>query len=141
MALILACAIGLFLSTFKTSRRNTQAGSIALFVFFSFIPLIATGGGIILSYYLELGIDEKAWQSVGSFLAAMVSPIHYIGQVMNETEEFRNPIPVKYIVTSNISFVVFIFFFYRMIYRRFKKIWFYGFQRISLKRLITKKVV
>ena len=139
--LLLTCALGLFVSTFKATRQKAQAGTVALFVIFSFTPYGVAIAGIIANWLLSGSVEEEWWFDISKFLAGFLSPLHNLGIVlehMSDRYDYRGMLPVKYMLTSLVTFTVFILLFYRMTYRRFKKIWLYGFERFSLRKLWNK---
>jgi hypothetical protein len=97
--------------------------------------------GMAVSYYFRLGFDENFWETMGNFLGGFLSPFYYMGYVFNKVNQWRGPeVPIGYIILSNMSFVIFMLLAYRIVYIRFRTLWFHGFRTTSIIKEFSSKV-
>lgn len=127
MSVLISTALGLFFSTLKTTKRNALSGAI-----FAFILLSLTPHGImalwLLIEYLTQGRTyiPQMGKDVGNFFGGFLSPLHYLSVTLSKIDHHMPYI--SYITISNLCFVVFIVILYRLVYLRFRKIWYEGFR-------------
>ncbi len=140
MAMVLCCAIGLLFSMIKTARRNTLSGSIAAFVLISLVPIGIMSVGMAISFYLDRNPEQEFWESVAHFFAGFLSPVHFLVYTFEKLGRRISDIPWWYITRSVVSFVIFMALIYRLIYLRFRYLWFYGFRTTSIFKEFFKKV-
>lgn len=137
MTVLLSCAVGLFFSSFKTSRRNAQAGSIAGFVLLCFSPLLIAALGMAFCYYFNVGFNEDFWGDFSHYLAPFLSPFHYFIRAMEQADRGKDAVRL-YLLLSLIFFFVGISIIYRLLYRRFRNIWYHGHRTIPILKSVFR---
>ncbi len=135
MSVVLACIVGILASSIGRTKKNAQANAISLFALLSVSPTLITGMLYIIDeFLLHRKFSFDYWEmerTFAPFLAGFMSPFYYMATAIHKASSYGDNV-LSYIITSNISFLIFVAILFRLTYLRFKKIWIHGLEKKSI---------